>query len=161
MDRAEFKGDDLKRPLTPKGKKRAIKAFRGLSYLYPGIDLIYSSRAVRARQTAEILSRAFYGVRILETEALNPGADFGDFQGLMKTVPGSPKTLALVGHEPDFSEMIGSIVGHGLEEEGKLEQFNIDVKKGSCAEVVLVGPDAGLLSALLSPRVLRKLGGGK
>lgn len=159
MDRAEFEGDDLLRPLTPKGKKRAKKAFQGLRRLYPEIDLIYSSRAVRAKQTAEILARVYGDARIVETERLNPGAEFEHFKQIMSELRGRPETLALVGHEPDFSEIIGSIAGHGLEEEGKLEQFNVEIKKGSCAEVVMVGPDAGILAALLPPRVLRKIAG--
>ena len=157
MDRLEFEGDDLLRPLTPRGKKKARKAFRGLLRLYEKLDLIYSSRAIRARETAELLQQAFYLPPCRETEALNPGADFNDLRKLLGELPSGLETVALVGHEPDFSEMISGLIGRPPDSQAPTVDSNIEVKKGSCVEIHMVGPDTGLMANMLTPRVLRML----
>src|SRR5437763_11510845 len=48
--------DDRDRPLTPKGVRRFEEAARGLGKLVSEVDVMLSSRFVRAWQTAEILT---------------------------------------------------------------------------------------------------------
>ncbi|MCB1326927.1 MAG: histidine phosphatase family protein [Spirochaetales bacterium] len=161
LDREMHEGDDLTRPLTARGRKRARKAFRGLARLFDNIDLIVSSEATRARETADILGKVFPKAT-RETEALlNPGAGYADLSALLSTMGSHGKTIALVGHEPDFSEMISGLVQGGTRTpDMSFQDLHLAVKKSGLVEVNLFkGPTAtGQLCNLLSPRVLRLLG---
>jgi len=55
IDISEWICHDLERPLVEKGIKRAKKFFKYISKIYPEIDFIITSKALRAKQTAEIL----------------------------------------------------------------------------------------------------------
>ncbi len=158
-DREKFEGEDLDRPLTDPGEKKARAGFKGLSRIFDRIDLVYSSQARRAIETAELLSKRFGGVSVIQTEHLNPGADFEDFRNLMNQRKPDFETVALVGHEPDLSDMIAGLVGGGAGPGGHPEPLHLHLKKCSCAEVRMIGLDAGLLAGLYAPRVLRTLAG--
>ncbi|EDM24307.1 phosphohistidine phosphatase [Caminibacter mediatlanticus TB-2] len=106
VDREEFIGHDFDRPLTEKGKKRARKFFRVIKKIYPHIDIIITSKAKRALQTAEIL-KEFYDCEFEITSKLYPGANINDLKEVLEEKVG---IIAIVGHEPDLSEMIKSIM---------------------------------------------------
>jgi len=126
-DRFAFQGHDLDRKLTDAGRKKAEKAFSTVANLYPEIELIISSEAVRARETAEILYRAVPNAKLKTMNLLNPGADFTSFRHLMKKIGFKHEAIALVGHEPDFSSIIAGITADG--------HLRINVKKASCIVV--------------------------
>ncbi len=106
----EYPDDDL-RPLTPRGMARFRSAVKGLAALDIEIDLVLSSPLARARQTADILASGLAGApRVVETDALRPGARFDD---LVRAVGECTRcdSVALVGHEPGIGEMAGRFVG--------------------------------------------------
>lgn len=145
-DKAPGRLDDLARKLTPEGRAKARKAFKGLARLYPAPDLIVCSHAVRARQTADVLADAFdAGVEIREVAALNPGCGYLEFRKLMREIGFKFETLAVVGHEPDFSRIIAGAVADG--------NLRIDVKKASCVEVDMNTLCKGELKAVIPPRI--------
>ena len=114
---------DSERPLTDKGRKKMRQIAKGLRNLGVEFDLILSSPFVRARETAEILADVF---------KMKKGIDFSD-----NLIPmGNPEllitevnekypveSLALVGHEPHLSGLVGMLVG----ENGKID---VNLKKG-------------------------------
>jgi len=103
VEREKFDGHDFERPLEEKGVKRAKKFFKHISKIYPEIDCIITSKAMRAKQTAEIL-RGFYNSAVYEeTPLLYPGATFNDLKQAIKNKEG---IVAIIGHEPDLSEFI-------------------------------------------------------
>ncbi len=160
QDREEFSGDDdLQRPLTEKGRKKARKAFDGLLNLYDPPDLIIHSEAERARDTAEILGRVFPSSPLRESALLNPGADYESLRKLLADRDVRGECVALVGHEPDFSEMISGLLqaGPGDEDHAAHAFLHLDIKKASCVEIKLDGEGAGELRNFLSPGVLRLL----
>jgi 5-methylcytosine-specific restriction endonuclease McrA len=66
--------DDDKRPLTSTGVSRFREVVKGLAWFDVGLDEIYSSPLVRARQTAELLSAGMEGKPSVRTlDALSPG----------------------------------------------------------------------------------------
>ena len=158
MERADFSGDDLLRPLTPKGRERAYRAFLGLQKLYPHSGEIWHSEAVRSRQTAEALHEV-YGAPLRETHLLNPGAGLSELRQLLYEEDKAlvrAEVATLVGHEPDFSEMIsGLLVSPAVAPGGSFLYF--DIKKASCVEVELLSDGRGELRAFLTPKVLRQL----
>ncbi|HIE34657.1 MAG TPA: phosphohistidine phosphatase, partial [Campylobacterales bacterium] len=101
LNREEFMDDDLLRPLTNKGIKISKEFFKKISNIFD-IDIIISSKATRAYQTAKILQQFYPNVPLKTTRLLNPGATFFDIKTIIDDHKEYEK-IVLVGHEPDFS----------------------------------------------------------
>ena len=151
--RAEFKGaNDLERPLTAEGRKEAQKAFKRLAKAYPVPDVILSSRAIRAADTADLLARAFEVKGFEQMEELNPGCGLEAFQKLvLERAERKVKWLAVVGHDPDFTELVSQLTAGG--------GLRLDFKKAACVEVDVTSMDPfqGVLKAILPPRIMTAL----
>ena len=132
---------EAERSLTPEGRKKTLRAARGVRRLDLGFDGLYSSPLPRAIQTAEILGTVLGLPAPKELEALRPESTAA---ALLKTVRGLRGTPLLVGHEPLLSQTVGRAAGASLE-----------LKK---AGLVVVDLGAGTLLLLLPPSVLRRLG---
>ncbi|MEQ9363530.1 MAG: histidine phosphatase family protein [Leptospirales bacterium] len=162
MNREEFTGsDDLLRPLTDAGRKKAFRAFRGFRRLYgrQRPERILHSTAVRARETAEILAQ-ITGAETAETALLDPGADYASFLKLMQDDDlAVVDSLVLVGHEPDFSEILSGLLAPA-DQDKRPAFLHFDIKKTSCIEVDLHAPGSGELLNFLSPKALRRLAKG-
>ena len=101
---------DEKRYLTSEGRVFFRKTARTM--LKNGIDpsLILTSPLLRAVQTAEILAETLsYSGPLVVTDELAPGFDILALQKLFNEYP-SVNELVLVGHEPDFSSLIASLL---------------------------------------------------
>jgi len=114
--------DDSERPLTRKGRERMIEASRGLRILLPEISLIATSPLVRAEQTARIIAEAYPDVVLVERDELTPEAEMESVQHWLKQQ--REKVIAVVGHEPNLSELIGELLKPG-------EETIDDLKKGA------------------------------
>jgi phosphohistidine phosphatase len=139
---------DAGRPLTAEGIEKMKEAARGLRRLGVRPDVLLSSPLVRARQTAEIVRRAF-GLESRLVEALAPGCDIARLRDLLGEYR-SAEGVMVVGHEPDFSTLVGLLTGGS----------RVQLKKGGLARVDLetVDEGAGTLVWLLPPMALRKAG---
>lgn len=144
---------DTARPLTDAGRKDMRKVAKALSALLPGIDLIASSPLVRARETADIVSRRFDDIPVRELASLAPGGAKEEVLAWLREQKPSA-TVALVGHEPDLG-MLASWLLNGSE-----ESF-LTLKKGSACLIEVTekpAPGSGRLEWLLPPATLRKRG---
>jgi phosphohistidine phosphatase len=101
--------DDFSRRLTELGSKQARKigCFMKEQCLRP--DLILTSPVVRARETAEIVAKLLGKVEISEVPwaacGMSPeraAEELGAY--------GKFKSILLVGHEPDFSQLIANLL---------------------------------------------------
>jgi phosphohistidine phosphatase len=146
-DQAPDGSGDFGRPLTKEGAEKMRWAAKGLHSLGVETDLLLSSPLVRARETAAILGDV-YKQKVTIAEQLSPGCDLPRLWDLLEQ-QGLPQRVMLVGHEPDFSVMIGGLTGG-----------RVDIKKGSACLVRTQSIDegAGMLIWLLPPKVLRALG---
>jgi phosphohistidine phosphatase len=142
---------DDDRPLTPRGRKRFRRAARGLTAVLKRPNALLSSPLPRARETAEIAAKAWGGVEVTDTPALAGGT----FEELAVALApyGANDTVAIVGHEPDLSELLARLVGTAHAE-------RLEFRKGGAARVDIPGllSDGGSLVWFLPPRVLRALG---
>src|SRR5262245_39880728 len=100
---------DAGRPLTAEGIAKLKEAARGLRRLGVRPDVLLSSPLVRARQTAEIVRHAL-GLDSRLVDALAPGCDIMRLRELLGEYRDT-KSAMVVGHEPDFSTMIGDLTG--------------------------------------------------
>ena len=151
-ERGEDWPDDTKRPLTTKGVSRFREVVQGLVWLGVGLDEIYSSPLVRAKQTADLLSEGLKERTTVRTiDELSPGQDLPNLLAeLGKRV--KRRRVALVGHEPDLGELAAALIGAP-----RALAFR---KGGVCRiDVDRVGAEAhGSLIWFLPPKVLRKSG---
>ena len=119
-ERSEWTGPDEARPLTEAGKTQTANEAAGLTRLGLVPDLILTSPLVRARQTAEILAQGL-GVakRVVIDERLSGGFRRKLLREIDKEHRGQDR-LMLVGHEPDFSHVVGRVIRRraGGDEEG-------------------------------------------
>ncbi|MBX3394415.1 MAG: phosphohistidine phosphatase SixA [Phycisphaerae bacterium] len=153
VERGDSTYSDGERPLTEKGARRMCRVVRGLARLGVHLDAIWTSPLVRAIQTAEILATLprFTGKMTVD-KALAPG---GDADALISDVghSGNVGALALVGHEPDLSELCGRLIT------GRSESV-VALRKGAvaCVEIVEFEPAVrGVLQWLMQPGALRRI----
>jgi len=146
VEQQEWKGSDRERPLTDAGARQMTRAAEGLAALGVHPDRIISSPLVRARQTADILAKELrLTERPVADDRLAPGFGIEGLTAILETYSGSG-SLVLVGHEPDFSTVIGRLIGGG----------RVECKKGSLARVQLKDAKGltGVLLWLLPPKLL-------
>ncbi len=145
-------GGDSPRRLSKKGRRDLRMVARGLVRLDLGLDRIYTSPLVRAKETAEIVAEPLGLLDSTEvTDALEPEADWGRLRDVLRGASPDDRIL-LVGHMPSFGEFISALVS----ERGVLR---LDVKKSglTCIEVDDLD-HGGILRWHLTPKQLSLLG---
>ena len=110
-DWPNWKKDDNERPLTKRGKKEMHAVAKFLKHVKVKPDLIVTSPLPRASQTAEIAAEHLRA-KYREDRLLAPGFGRGELERLLNKYP--EERLMIVGHEPDFSEMIAELTGASL-----------------------------------------------
>ena len=148
-ERSEWRGDDATRPLTDDGVERTGVVAAALARLDLDVGMIITSPLVRARQTAEIVARALgLGSKIVEDHRLAPGFDAEKLRAILLDHRNAGDVM-VVGHEPDFSETVGALVGGG----------NVVMRKAGLALVELSNAraDRGRLLWLVPPKILTRL----
>ena len=151
-NRADWQGDDAKRPLTVEGTRRMEREASAIKKLGLPLDLIISSPLVRAYQTAEIVAKAqSSSIRLITDDRLGPGFDPEQLAAILAQHRRA-KGVMLVGHEPDLSETIGQVTGGS----------RLTMKKGALAYVEMEDPASlqGELLWLIPPKVLEFSGRG-
>src|SRR5512135_2423129 len=100
---------DEERPLTTEGRSQFRAAARGIARLVDRPDAVLTSPWLRAKQTAEIAARAWDRVEPKEAAALAGGS----FEEQAELLDGYPReaTVAIVGHEPHLSALLGRLLG--------------------------------------------------
>lgn len=138
-------GTDADRRLTARGEQESRSAGNGLAALGVQFTAVLSSPRVRARDTARLAAAAL-GVEPGVHEPLS--GDFGAAEALdLLGGHGGDARVLLVGHEPDFGQVIRELTG-----------AHIHLKKGGVA-ALRVKDREGELVALLRPRDLAVLSG--
>lgn len=141
---------DEDRPLTAPGKRKMKGIAEGMLQMELGFDRILCSPYLRARQTAEIVSKSFSG-EVELWKSLMPTANARQLIAALVRVP--ENNVLLVGHEPHLSTFISFLISGNFDS-------NIELKKGglcklSC-EAISYGRCA-TLHWLMAPAQLRRL----
>jgi phosphohistidine phosphatase len=98
--------DELRR-LSKRGRKEARAVARDLAAHETPPRLVLTSPLVRARETAEAIAEAV-GATLRVDERLAPGASAS---ALHEAVAGEPGPIAVIGHQPDCSEIALELMG--------------------------------------------------
>jgi phosphohistidine phosphatase len=145
--------DDDERPLRPLGVRRMRAAARGLARLQGRIDLVWTSAAVRAAQTATLLYEDARWPAARPTAVLAENAPAMGALAAIARVR-DVATLAVVGHAPQLDVLITLAVS------GRQRPLVVRLKKGGVACVRFqstVRAGAGTLLWAVTPRWLRAL----
>ena len=145
--------DDRQRPLSEKGRKRMAEVARGLQRVQPRLDHIFSSPLQRAVETAAILNNVYTQASLEQIKELAPGGERKQLAKRLSKLPVNT-SLALVGHEPDLSELVAWLSA------GSNFSF-MELKKGAACLLRSVGKPGSASAELLwalAPKQLRLLG---
>ena len=150
---------DFERPLKARGRRDVPCMGEYLASLDLTPDLIVSSPAERARQTAELFAEAVgYGGAIRWEKAIY-GASVGELMAVLRRQPDDAEHIVLIGHNPGFEELASYLIGgdpHGLAKD-------IRLPTAAAAHILLdatswrdVQINCGQLQWLVTPKMLRK-----
>lgn len=139
-----WRGPDDARPLTGTGEKQAERLGRFLASVGFRPDALISSPKLRATQTAERLAGSV-GAEVRTDDRLGGTLDLVAVEAILFDA-GEPVRPVLVGHDPDFSELVSTLVGG-----------EVVMRKGAIARVDAARPlraAAGTLRWLVPPELL-------
>jgi phosphohistidine phosphatase len=142
-DWPDWRKSDDERPLTEFGKKKMRDVAKFLDRLKVRPDLVVTSPLPRASQTAKIAAENLKA-KLRTDELILPGFGMDELRTVLKRH--RAETLMLVGHEPDFTEVISKLTGASLKlSKGGVALVDVDLKS-----------EKGKLLWLLPPKFARK-----
>jgi phosphohistidine phosphatase len=143
---------DDDRALTPRGRRRFRPAARGLARLLARPGVLLSSPLRRARQTAEILARAWKPLEITIEPVLADGS--AEQVDAMLRRHRQHALVVLVGHEPHLSALLAYALGART-------PAALTFRKGGAALLEVPGRLEGRARLVwsLPPKVLRRVAG--
>jgi phosphohistidine phosphatase len=144
-DPERWSGDDADRPLSDKGRRQAERVGRLLAAGDEPPDLVVTSPKVRADETARIVAEAL-GVPVIVDRRLVGPLYAEEVQDILAAA-GPAERPCLVGHDPDFSSLLGELLGVAV----------VPMRKGALARVDFEGQvrsGRGVLRYLVPPELL-------
>jgi len=102
---------DFERPLADRGKRDAPRMGEELRLRAPLPDLIISSPAARARQTAQAVVDAGGLTARMEFNESIYGATSAELMRLIRRIPDTVDCALMVGHNPGFEEVVSRLTG--------------------------------------------------
>lgn len=144
-DPETWTGPDAARPLSDKGRKQSRRLGEHLAAVGFEADGFITSPKIRAAQTAEIVAEPLR-TKVSIDDRLGGGLEIDALDAVLADA-GDPGRVVIVGHDPDFSELLSELVATRLE-----------MKKGAFARIEIERPlraGAGRLRWLLPPDSLK------
>jgi len=145
-DPLKWRGDDAERPLSEKGRGQAERLGRLLKGAGEAPDLMITSPKVRAEETARIVAGVL-GVDVVVDRRLAGLLD-SDVLTDIVLAAGPAARPCLVGHDPDFSAVLGEMTGLA----------SVPMRKGALARVDYEGrvirPGRATLRLLVPPEIV-------
>ena len=141
----KWHGSDFDRPLSAKGRGEAERLGAHLAAIGFRTDALVTSPRVRALETAELIGDRL-GVTARIDDRLAEPLSIPAIERILDEA-GDPTTPVLVGHDPDFSELLALLTGAS----------DLAMRKGAIARVDIarpIAPASGLLRWLLPPDLL-------
>ena len=146
----KWEGPDEARPLSEKGRAQAETMGRFLARVGFEPDTILSSPKLRALETARLVAGELKR-EVVEEPALAEPLDVKGVEHILAAA-GNPERVVLVGHDPDFSDVLCSLIGAS----------GLELRKGALARIDLarpLHPGTGALRWLVPPDLLDEPGG--
>jgi phosphohistidine phosphatase len=141
-----WRGSDDDRPLSDKGEKQAERLGRFLASVGFQPDTIITSPKLRAARTAEIVAEHL-GLKITTDPRLGAALGIAELEDVLHDA-GDPGRPVVVGHDPDFSELVALLSGAA----------RLPMRKGALARLDIdrpLEPGRGTLRWLVPPDLLK------
>jgi len=145
-DPMAWDGPDERRPLSDKGEKQADRLGRFLAGIGFATDAVITSPKLRAAQTAEIVA-GHLGIPVVLDARLAGSFDFAMVEAMLRDA-GDPIRPVLVGHDPDFTDLVEILTGSAAVTMKKGAMIRIDIERPLAA-------GAGSLAWLVTPDLLK------
>ena len=145
-DPLAWDGPDEARPLSDKGERQADRLGRFLAGVGFAPDAVITSPKVRAAQTAEIVARHL-GLPVVVDERLAVGLDMAGVEETLRAA-GDPARPVLVGHDPDFTDLVEVLSASSAVVMKKGAIIRIDIERP-------LTPGGGQLAWLVPPSLLK------
>jgi phosphohistidine phosphatase len=142
----KWEGPDTRRPLNDKGRGQADRLGAHLARVGANLGPFLTSPKLRASETAEIVA-GHLGAPVIVEHRLAGAFDVDTLETILAEHD-DPDSVVLVGHDPDFSEVLAALIG--------ADEF--PMKKGALARVDIdrpLEPGTGRLIWLLPPDLLK------
>ena len=146
-DPMAWDGPDAARPISEKGKKQARRLGEQLRSIGYRTEVVITSPKLRASQTAEIVAERIEST-VNEDDRLAGPLDLETVDAILHDA-GDLERAMLVGHDPDFSELLSVLCGAA----------GVTMRKGALARVEIDRPlraGGGTLRWLLPPDALKE-----
>lgn len=140
-----FDGPDDLRPLSGKGRRQSERLGRFLAETGFQTDALVTSPRLRASQTADLVAERL-GIAVTVDARLARPLDLVAIEAILFDL-GEPQRPVLVGHDPDFSELVELLTG----------TTRAPMRKGALARIEVVRPltaGSGILRWLVPPDLL-------
>lgn len=154
--------DDFDRPLKERGRRDTPMIGKFLAAIGATPDLLVSSPAVRARETAELLAPAAGYAGDIRWEESIYAASAGELMSLLRQLPDEAGHVLLVGHNPGFEDLAARLIGadaYGM-------ASGLRLPTAAAAHLALqvdtwnaVQANTGQLIWLVNPRILKAVMG--
>jgi phosphohistidine phosphatase len=108
-DPAKWQGADTDRPLSARGRAQCERLAAFLERIGFRPDAVVSSPKMRALETARLATGSL-GVEVTIDDRLGYGFDLEALVDLARDC-GNPARLVVVGHDPDFSDLLAELTG--------------------------------------------------
>jgi phosphohistidine phosphatase len=148
-DPAKWRGADFDRPLSVRGREQASRLGAFLADRAFAPDAIVTSPRIRALQTAQLVAERLGTSWRIDDRLVDP-LSAATVERILADA-GDPSRPILVGHDPDFSELVGLLTG----------ATRIAMRKGAIARIDVERPltwGEGALRWLLPPELIPDLG---
>jgi phosphohistidine phosphatase len=145
-DPMAWDGPDATRPLSDKGRKQSKRLGEHLASIGYVPDAVITSPKLRAVDTAEIVAKAV-GAKVRLDERLAGGLDLETVDAIVADA-GDPERVVLVGHDPDFSDLLAVLC----------RSAGVTMRKAALAHIEIDRPleaGAGTLRWLIPPDALK------
>jgi phosphohistidine phosphatase len=127
---------DHDRPLLRKGEKRTKKTADYLLKNKITIDLIISSSAVRAYETAKIIANTInYPIENIKVEPRIYYADFENLFDLLYELPDEINSVMMFGHNPAITQFANYFIDKEIEYMHTSEVVSISIKTNKWNEI--------------------------
>lgn len=141
---------DFDRPLAERGERDAPRIGKELAQRGPLPDLVVSSTALRAVQTANAATKAAGYTGQLNFDEQIYGASSAELIKIVRKLPDDHSKIMLVGHNPGFEDLLSRLI----DERQSMSTCNLACIEFSVSKWSDVEDGQGKLRFLLKPREL-------
>lgn len=152
--------NDFDRPLRDRGRRDAPFMGEFFTRVDATPDLIASSRALRAAQTAELFAEAAGYRKPIRWEDSMYAASAGELMSVLRSLPNEAMHVLLVGHNPGFEDLAAQLIGASAF--GMVAGLRLPTAAAAHIELNVelwqeVQTNSGRLLWLVNPRILQAL----